>query len=47
MIDLPVLLKYAEQFRGLHTSFTYAQNQSPHKFIGAVQPETFAKKPFP
>ena len=33
MIDLPVLLKYAEQFQGLHTSFTYAQNQSPHKFI--------------
>ena len=33
MTDLPVLLKYAEQFRGLHTNFTYAQKQLPHKFI--------------
>jgi hypothetical protein len=33
MTNLPVLLKYVEQFRGLHTSFTYAQNHSPHKFI--------------
>lgn len=33
MTDLAALLKYAEQFRRLHTSFTQANNQAPHKFI--------------
>ena len=47
MIDLPVLLKYAEQFRGLHTSFTYAQNQSPHKFILLYSLRPLQKSPSP
>ena len=33
MKDLAALLKYAEQFRSLHTSFTQANNRAPHKFI--------------
>ena len=33
MNDLAALLKYAEQFRSLHTSFTQANNRAPHKFI--------------
>lgn len=33
MNDLAALLKYAEQFRSLHTNFTQANNRAPHKFI--------------
>ena len=33
MKDLAALLKYAEQFRSLHTSFTQANNRAPHEFI--------------
>ena len=33
MNDLAALLKYAKQFRSLHTSFTQANNRAPHKFI--------------
>ena len=47
MTDLPVLLKYAEQFRGLHTNFTYAQKQSPHKFILLYSLRPLQKSPSP
>ncbi len=46
MTDLPVLLKYAEQFRGLHTNFTYAQKQSPHKFILLYSLRPLQNSPF-
>ena len=47
MTDLPVLLKYAEQLRGLHTNFTYAQKQSPHKFILLYSLRPLQKSPSP